>query len=197
MKRKARRGESRDLRSLRKLAHERAAQIGAPDRPPIDLEEILGVPIGPEDAEPLTPAIPRPERPVAPSATVFGDSRKPKSPPESILDPAASGVEAAAPGIVEAPGQRPRAANPREVVRRSGAGAACTLRLLAELHLRTIDMLIAPVLSWGHIQRQAANCYLTAVRHALGGFRTSGPTASSMWFPHQDPQMRLPTFWRW
>jgi hypothetical protein len=147
MKRKPSKGDSRDLRVLRKLAHERAAQIGAPDRPPIDLEEILGVPI----------------------TTVGPDRVDAEDPPEPA--PAHhDGVRVAAadPVAVEARGSQPGTARRCDLVRLSGEGAR-HLRMLTELQLSTFQMLAAPFLSWSRMQREAANWYLLAVGHAIYG----------------------------
>lgn len=161
MKRKTREVESRDLRTLRKRAHERAAQIDAPDRPRIDLEEILGVPLGPVEAEP-TSGTPGPACPAPSRTTVSTGKVNSESPPEPTRDPAA-------PVIVEELGQRQGTTGWYELVRLSREGARHNLRFLAEFHLSTVEMLAAPFISWRHIQTEAANRYLKAVRNALVG----------------------------
>jgi hypothetical protein len=116
MNRKGGAGESRDLRSLRKLAHARAAQIGAPDRARIDLEEVLGVPVS-----------------------------RPQPTPRAVTAPARA-----------------------ELVLDSGI---CPLRLLAELQLRAISMLAAPVISWSRMHQEIATCYLNGLRSAMAGMQ--------------------------
>jgi hypothetical protein len=158
MKRKSSDGESRDLRTLRKLAQKRAAQIGASDRPRIDLEEILGVPIGPPDAKPLTSATPGRVRPDPPRASPERvDSGNP---------PPAPTREQTAPVVGAKLGPHYGTIGWCQLARLSGAGA-WHLRLLAELQLSTVQMLAAPVMSWSRIQRQALTWYLKAMRNAI------------------------------
>jgi hypothetical protein len=116
MNRKVGASESRDLRSLRKLAHARAAQIGAPDRARIDLEEVLGVPV----------------------------SRPQPTPGHAMA--------------------RVRA----DLVLPDGI---CPLRLLAELQLRAVSMLAAPVISWSRMHQEIATCYLNGLRRAMEGMQ--------------------------
>jgi hypothetical protein len=153
MKRKRSQGDSRDLRVLRKLAHERAAQIGAPDRPPLDLEEILGVPIpGAPGREVLAPPTVGPDRVHAESA---------ESPPEPVRGPAG-------PVVVEAHASQPGPASRCDFARLSGEGARY-FRILTELQLSTLQMLAAPFMNWSRIQREAANWYLMAIGQAIHG----------------------------
>jgi hypothetical protein len=186
MARKVRKGESRDLRNLRKLAHERAARIDSRDRPRIDLEDVLGVPIAPVDSE----AVPgttadstdravldaRVSRdapaPAAGSGDRMAPARRGSAGAERFTEPTgrlARGRIKAAAGIGRTGREPTRDATAPVGVEQSRP--TCIFQLLAELHLSTVAMVVAPLVSWSQIQQQAANCYVKAVQDGIDGMQ--------------------------